>query len=454
MLPEVTAAEQNLPGPPLVCSVKIQVIEQSLVNRDSAGSSVRSSAGALRVLNALHLQSLGYAAIYAGNAPVAPVDVKKGFFSHMVTLTLQFRGLSGPGKPAEVEVEMGEQGWTARETERNWYAVASSADAVKLVACVQGGQIYTSIDSGVTWTARETAREWSWVASSADGVKLVACVQGGQIHTSTDSGVTWTARETEKSWISVASSADGAKLVACVYGGQIYTSSNSGVTWTVRESTRDWYAVASSADGAKLVACVYDGQIYTSSNSGVTWTARESTRDWVSLASSADGTMLVACVYGGQIYTSSNSGGTWTARESARNWGGVACSSDGTRIIAGVQGGQIYNSIDSGVTWTNLLALDKGWYSITASNDGLKIVASAFGGQIRIYDPAPALTFTCTTAGATIRYTTDGSYPTPAKGTLYSAPFPPPPVGTTVRAAAYKTGLNPGDVLEFDIRES
>lgn len=57
------------------------------------------------------------------------------------------------------------------------------------------------------------------------------------------------------------------------------------------------------------------------------------------------------------------------------------------------------------------------------------------------------------TAGAVIYYTTDGDYPDATNGTLYADPFVTPAVGTTVRAAAYKTGLNPGDCLEFIIRD-
>ena len=117
--------------------------------------------------------------------------------------------------------------------------------------------------AGVTWTARESSRDWYAVASSADGTKLVAAANGGQLYTSTDSGVTWTARENSRDWKSVASSVDGTKLVA---GGnsQLYTSTDSGVTWTARENIRNWYSVASSADGSKLVAAVYGGQLYTS----------------------------------------------------------------------------------------------------------------------------------------------------------------------------------------------
>jgi hypothetical protein len=63
------------------------------------------------------------------------------------------------------------------------------------VAVVTEGQIYTSGDSGTTWTPHDSNRDWAAVASSADGTKLVAAVNGGRIYTSSDSGATWTPRE-------------------------------------------------------------------------------------------------------------------------------------------------------------------------------------------------------------------------------------------------------------------
>ena len=274
--------------------------------------------------------------------------------------------------------------WTPQEQNRNWFAVASSADGTKLVAAIWStGKIYTSTDSGVTWTPREENRDWLGVASSADGRKLVAVGNQTKIYTSTDSGVSWTPRETYRGWRSVASSADGTKLVAVVWlGGQIYTSTDSGETWTPRGERRNWHGVASSADGTKLVAVVYGGgHIYTSSDSGVTWTQREQNRWWLGVASSADGSKLVASVHGGQIYTSTDSGVTWTPREQVRAWYNVASSADGSKLVAVAMKGQIYTSTDSGVTWTPR-EQNRVWQGVTSSADGSKLVAVDFGGKI------------------------------------------------------------------------
>ena len=239
--------------------------------------------------------------------------------------------------------------WTARDSSRGWQAVASSSDGTKLVAVVNGDQIYTSTNSGVTWTARDSSRNWEAVISSSDGTKLVAGEGGGHLYTSTDSGVTWTPRDSNRSWSSISSSSDGSILAAGVWPGQIYTSTDSGVTWTPRDSSRSWTCIASSADGTNLVAAGYGsgsgGPIYTSTNSGVTSTAQNSgNRGWVSVASSSDGTKLVAVVSGGQIYTSTDSGVTWTARDSSRSWTSVAASSDGSKLVSVVQYGQVYTS--------------------------------------------------------------------------------------------------------------
>ncbi len=282
------------------------------------------------------------------------------------------------------------ESWIARESNRAWASLASSADGTRLIAADNNppGKLYTSTDSGLSWTARESDREWYSVASSADGTRLVAAGVG-HIYTSTDSGVTWTARESSRFWLGVASSADGTRLVAVGNNTQIYTSTDSGVSWTARETSRAWEAVASSADGTRLVASVPGGRLYTSTDSGVSWTARESNRNWFGVASSADGTRLVAVVNNGQIYTSTDSGVSWSARESNRGWYKVASSSDGSRLVAPTLSGQIYLSTDSGLSWTARES-SRVWTAVASSADGARLAAGASGGQIYTSSPTPA----------------------------------------------------------------
>lgn len=61
------------------------------------------------------------------------------------------------------------------------------------------------------------------------------------------------------------------------------------------------------------------------------------------------------------------------------------------------------------------------------------------------------LSLSCGTAGAAIYYTTDGTHPRDGNGTLYSAAIAGLEVGDMVRAAAYASGLNPGDILELTV---
>jgi hypothetical protein len=276
--------------------------------------------------------------------------------------------------------------WNERETVRDWFCVASSADGTKLVAGALGGQLYTSTDSGITWIARESTRNWTSVASSADGTKLVASVVGGNLYTSTDSGVTWFPRSYDnniRAWYSVASSIDGTKLIAAVLNEYLYTSTDSGITWSQHTIFQTWSCVASSADGTKLVAGVDNGVIYISNDSGITWSPRiiDKNRRWFGIASSYDGMKLVAIAYGDYIYISSDGGQNWQSRESQRYWFGVSMSADGKIITAVVYNGQIYISLDSGVTW-KVNEYSRDWVKIASSADGIKLIAAVRGGKL------------------------------------------------------------------------
>lgn len=76
-------------------------------------------------------------------------------------------------------------------------------------------------------------------------------------------------------------------------------------------------------------------------------------------------------------------------------------------------------------------------------------VMSPAGGTV--YESA-SVTLTCATAGATMRYTTNGTTPTPSVGTVYSGAFTVA-ADATVKAIAYKTGMTNSSVIShtFDV---
>ena len=300
---------------------------------------------------------------------------------------------------ANATVNLADGLWTSRSpasiSGATWSCLASSADGAKLVAGKDGGNLYTSENSGTNWAASLTApaTKWQAVASSTNGVRLVAAVSVGQLYTSGDSGATWTAQSgaPAANWHSVASSADGQRLIAVIAGGDIYTSADAGLNWTHRfpVSNENWHAVASSADGTNLLAAIHGGRLHASMDAGGTWLPLfgAPSANWLAVASSADGRRLFAAADAGGLYTSIDSGATWNLKTNApisASWVAVASSANGVALVAAVNGGLIYTSNDAGTTWIPG-ELSRPWSALASSAAGTGLVAAESGGNDRLY---------------------------------------------------------------------
>lgn len=82
-------------------------------------------------------------------------------------------------------------------------------------------------------------------------------------------------------------------------------------------------------------------------------------------------------------------------------------------------------------------------YFLRASGEGgpaPRVATPTIAPEAGIYNAARTVTLACATAGATIRYTTDGSVPTHANGTTYAEPFQLAAT-STVKAFAGKLGM-------------
>lgn len=293
--------------------------------------------------------------------------------------------VAAPGQSIQ-GVATGSMVWIARESNRMWQAVASSADGSRRVAVVNGGGlIYVSEDAGSTWTPRGVGRLWASVACSSDGQRMVAAAYNDDLYTSTDGGTNWVARGAGAlKWKAVASSADGMRLLAGAEYTKLFTSVDGGTNWTPRGSVQpNWTQVASSADGMRLAAAGYSAGVYTSTDGGTNWTFRLGGGGtyWTGIASSTNGLKLLASSNGGNLWTSTNGGTNWTQRESSRAWNTVASSADGVRLLAADLGGQVYRSVDSGATWSPS-GPSGTWPGIASSWDGSLLTAALMGDRI------------------------------------------------------------------------
>jgi hypothetical protein len=99
LLPEVSATEPNLPGPPMQATCEVQVIERPLLNRTETGTNLRSSAAAVLALNALHHYTVGNRMLVPGETPIRPFRSATGTVSHILTLGCRLAGLAEPTRP-------------------------------------------------------------------------------------------------------------------------------------------------------------------------------------------------------------------------------------------------------------------------------------------------------------------------------------------------------------------
>jgi len=124
-------------------------------------------------------------------------------------------------------------------------SIAMSHDGKRRTACVYGGYIYTSEDSGVNWISYSnisTPKNWTGIAMSSDGTIRVACTDGfsrAEVWKSIDGGRSWLATHPSYAsntsmhtmFRSIAMSDDGLIIGVVAWNDYIYLSSDTGKSW-------------------------------------------------------------------------------------------------------------------------------------------------------------------------------------------------------------------------------
>jgi hypothetical protein len=277
---------------------------------------------------------------------------------------------------------------------QNWSSISTSNDGKFVLACVNGGQIFSSSNYGYNLqpdssSILPSSANWSTITISYDGTKAAACVNEGNIYIATLSGSSWTWVKTtapSAAWTCIAYSGLSSGIAACIDGGNVYFSNNNGSSWNTFSSPVHSYIsigyigqdasqrfVTSTSDSLIIV---YRYVWETTSPYYNTWYIETNVNLYsLSAISSAISTdySIFGCMYGGGIYVSSDVGSTWTQTSAPiANWSSIASNNNGQYIVACVNGGGIYSSIDYGASWleqTNGLSNPSSWKCVaTASN--------------------------------------------------------------------------------------
>lgn len=284
--------------------------------------------------------------------------------------------------------------WELKSSAYGMYKLASSDDASICYGIVNGGNIYKSIDSGLTWIAIGFNAAWSSISTSSSGEIVSATVTNGEIYVSTDYGQTWSARASSADWRGIALSGNGEiQFAAALTDGSggisgLYKSSNYGLTWNqINPAVANFFlflSITVSNDG-NIVYLGRNQRLFRSVDSGLNWTTQSSASDGFSLIATSDNGNYVTSASSTQIIKSSNGGITFSSGiGDVSQYTGISMSDNGKiqsaikQKASGTRVGGIVISLDYGVNWsvtTGSLFSNSTTKDIKISSDGKKQIA-------------------------------------------------------------------------------
>lgn len=199
-----------------------------------------------------------------------------------------------------------------------------------------------------------------------------------------------------------------------------------------------------SIPGASVTASAHDGNVPANTVDGSLATRWSASGDgqWISydLGSTKTVSLVKIAFYNGNIRAStfdvqtSSDGTIWTTRSSRTSSGTTTALETFDFTDVNARHVRILGHGNSSNLWNSYTEVEVWGFAGT-------VAAPTFSPAGGTYTSAQSVTIASATTGASIRYTTDGSTPTPTVGMLYSGPVS---VGTTMtlKAIAYASGMS------------
>jgi len=193
---------------------------------------------------------------------------------------------------------------------------------------------------------------------------LFAVDGGGDLYSSVDTGVTWTMSKENYGRTSSTSDMFSDNNYLYILTGtnkEVFKSIDFGITWDIINDTfsTNSFLVGASDNENNLYVATGPGEVFKSTNNGSTWSLlgdfNSGTNDAKGITiNSSDDIYIVDGA--GDVYSSVNGGSSWTKVNDG--YGGttgtdgmVVDSNDNLYILIN---SDVYSSIDSGVTWTKI----------------------------------------------------------------------------------------------------
>lgn len=207
--------------------------------------------------------------------------------------------------------------------------------------------IYYSSDSGKTWnTSCLNNKNGFCVSITYNLSSFLALTTTGNIYESINNGLTWNNKMLIYNGCnSIVSNYNGQYLFmssSLLNGGGIYISNDYGCSWSKSATLDDCNSITCSYSGQYLAAVCNSknsGGIHTSNDYGKTWIKRVFfNNNWINITSDNSGQYLAAtsfCNNNGDIYLSNDFGTTWVkSNTDINNWKLVVYNKNGSFLLA------------------------------------------------------------------------------------------------------------------------
>ena len=163
-----------------------------------------------------------------------------------------------------------------------WFAAALAlialivpyrAHGLTVFGLVDTGELFASVDRGVTWQARAAlpVRDAVALLAGTSPQELFLAAASGSLHRSTDAGVSWTAISAVPASDVIALVPIAGKLLLMCQRGDIFASSNGGVTFVLIGTISSSDLVAATALGGSIFALSASGVVHRSDDAGSAW---------------------------------------------------------------------------------------------------------------------------------------------------------------------------------------